>query len=282
MKTKKIIIYIILIATLLSMVLSACANNIKLNQSVTIQSTELTLSNEKLDESVRIIESRLNNFDSNKFEIKAIPKENKIVITFSEEWKIDEITPLLIQKGNLELCTTLNRSEVKKLADKNSDLFSILNPDSLNSQIGSVPEAKMQKLQKITNSLELENKCKFVWSSNSDDTIFNLYALNPIPVIKGEDIENADWEKIDNSGKNFCISINLKQEAINSWANATRENIGKSIAIILDNKVLATPIVRSEIKNGKCQITGDFSETEAKCFAILMNSELPSSFKLMK
>ncbi len=282
MKTKKIIIYIILIATLLSMVLSACAKSNKLNQIITIQSTELSMSKEKLEESVRIIKSRLTNFDANEFEIKAIHSENKIEITFSEEWKIDEITPLLIQKGNLEFCSTFSRSEVKKFVDKKSDVFAILNPDTLGSQIGSVPEVKMQKLQKIISLLELENKCKFAWSSNSENAIFSLYALNPTPIIKGDDIENAAREKFDNTGNNFYISINLKPDAINSWSNATRENIGKSIAIVLDNKVLAAPMVRSEIKNGKCQITGDFSENEAKRFAILINSELPGSFKIVK
>lgn len=282
MKTKKIIIYIILIATLLSMVLSACAKSNKLNQSITIQSTELSMSKEKLEESVRIIKSRLTNFDANEFEIKVIHSENKIEISLSEEWKINEITPLLIQKGNLEFCSTFSRSEVKKFIDKKSDLFTILHPDTLGSQIGSVPEVKIQKLQKIIGSLELEKKCKFAWSSNSNESIFNLYALNPTPIIKGDDIENAAWEKFDNSGNNFYISINLKPEVINSWSNATRENIGKSIAIVLDNKVLAAPMVRSEIKNGKCQITGDFSETEAKRFAILINSELPGSFKIVK
>ena len=279
MKAKKIIIYIILIVTLLSIILSACVNNHKLTQRITIQSTDLTMNNEKLEESVRIIKSRLNNIDINEFKIKSIPHENKIVIRFTEELKIDDISPLLIQKGNLEFYTSFSRNEVKMLVIKNEELFSILKPDSLGSEIGSVPVAKMHEIQNLIDPLELENKCKFVWNSN--DTILNLYALDPIPIVKGEDIENTYWEKIDNSGNNFCININLKQEVHNSWSIATRENIGKSIAIVLDNKVLATPVVRAEIINGKCRITGDFSEMESKRFAILMNFKLPYTFQII-
>ncbi len=264
------------------MLLSACANGAKLTQRVTIQSSELKLSNERLTESVRIIKLRLNSFDTDDFEIKSIPLENKITVSFSEEWKIDDISPLLTEKGELEFCTTIERNEVERLVDKNTDLFSMLNPDTLFSQIGSAREKKMHEIRKIINSLQDEHKFKFVWSLNPNDTLYHLYAINPTTIITGQDIENASWNKVEGSDDNFYISIQLKQSAISSWSNATRDNIGKPIAIVLDNKMLAVPIVRTEIVNGKCQITGNFSETEAKRFALLMTTELPCSFKIIK
>jgi len=50
----------------------------------------------------------------------------------------------------------------------------------------------------------------------------------------------------------------------------TRENIGKNIAIVIDGKVVAAPVVQAEIKEGKCMISGNFSKGDASKMKALL------------
>jgi protein-export membrane protein SecD len=56
------------------------------------------------------------------------------------------------------------------------------------------------------------------------------------------------------------------------FARFTRENIGKPFAIVLDNKVISAPVIRSEIPGGHGMITGNFSLEEARRLALLLRS----------
>jgi preprotein translocase subunit SecD len=66
------------------------------------------------------------------------------------------------------------------------------------------------------------------------------------------------------------------------WAEATRKNLNKSIAVVLDNQVIYDPLVREEISNGSCIITGNFTAEELQYFSILGNNgELPVAFRIV-
>ena len=56
------------------------------------------------------------------------------------------------------------------------------------------------------------------------------------------------------------ISLLRKQR----FAEVTRENIGRRLAIIVDGRICSAPVIQGEISGGKAQITGNFSEKEAK------------------
>jgi len=58
------------------------------------------------------------------------------------------------------------------------------------------------------------------------------------------------------------ISIVLTKEGAQKFYMLTKENIGKTIAIVIDKKIISAPKVVTEIKGGKLNISGDFSENE--------------------
>ena len=65
------------------------------------------------------------------------------------------------------------------------------------------------------------------------------------------------------------------------WKDVTQRNVGKSIAIVLDKKVLQAPVVKSEILEGKCILSGDFSMKEITWLnSMINNEELPLDFKI--
>lgn len=68
------------------------------------------------------------------------------------------------------------------------------------------------------------------------------------------------------------IGLEFKPEGAEIFAQVTRENIGRQLAIILDGKVLSAPSIQTEIPGGNAQITGDFTMNKANALAQLLRS----------
>ena len=73
------------------------------------------------------------------------------------------------------------------------------------------------------------------------------------------------------------ISMKMNLEGAKTWKRLTGENVGKSVAIVLDDYVYSFPNVQGEIPNGNSSITGNFEINEAKDLAnILKAGKLPA------
>lgn len=78
-----------------------------------------------------------------------------------------------------------------------------------------------------------------------------------------------------------ALSFNDKGKSL--FAEITKRNIKKPVAIAIDNQIITAPIVQQEILDGNAVITGNFSLEEAKKLAISINSgALPVSIKLVE
>ena len=93
-------------------------------------------------------------------------------------------------------------------------------------------------------------------------------------VLEGSDVADAQGGAIQNqntSAKEYVVSLTLTSDGENSgktkFAEATKANVGKQIAIVYDNQVLSAPNVNEEISGGKAQITGMASTEEAQNLA---------------
>ena len=129
---------------------------------------------------------------------------------------------------------------------------------------------------------QLADGIKFVWGQTVDSknkcTLFAIFEQNSISgkMIKDASVKTTKVFKIE-------ISLTFNNEGSEKWKDMTGKNIGKSIAMIIDNKVYSAPIVRSEISNGNSIISGNFNGPEANnLVAIIKNGELPLSFKVTK
>lgn len=75
----------------------------------------------------------------------------------------------------------------------------------------------------------------------------------------------------------------MNDEAALEWKRITANNIGESIAIVLDDNVFSYPVVQSEIEGGKSTISGNFSKNEANDLAGILNSgSLPVRLRLLE
>jgi len=123
--------------------------------------------------------------------------------------------------------------------------------------------------------------CRFLWERVPYDlnkTTLRLIAIKTgrsgAAPIDGSYITDAKQE--NSQGGQNEISMTMNTDGTRIWKLMTRDNIGKSIAIVLDNYVYTYPVVQSEIPSGRSQITGNFTVEEAKDLATIFKMhELP-------
>jgi SecD/SecF fusion protein len=99
--------------------------------------------------------------------------------------------------------------------------------------------------------------------------------------LEGDVVTDAR-ESIDPFGK-VEVSMTMNAEGAKRWRRMTADNIGKSVAIVLDNYVYSFPTVQSEISGGMSSISGNFTTEEAKDLAnILKAGKLPAPARIVE
>ncbi len=104
-----------------------------------------------------------------------------------------------------------------------------------------------------------------------------IYKLEKIE-ITGADLSKATAQFLSSSTTNanvtpgWRIVFNLNKAGSSKFGAATTRLIGRQLAIVLDNVVVSAPTVQSAITGGQGEITGNFTESEAKNLAVVLNS----------
>jgi len=96
------------------------------------------------------------------------------------------------------------------------------------------------------------------------------YLLKKRTLLTGEDINNARVQFGQRNEPQVGLTFNSNGARI--FREVTRENVGKNLAIILDNKVYSAPRINEEIPSGQAQITGQFTMDEAKDLVNILKS----------
>ena len=84
-------------------------------------------------------------------------------------------------------------------------------------------------------------------------------------------------------GQGPYVTVDLNTAGADTFATLTTENVGRHLAIILDNTVYSAPVIKEPIPGGHVQITGNFSFEEAHALAIVLRSgALPAPVKIIE
>ncbi len=176
----------------------------------------------------------------------------------------------LLAQDELLFAETYKRSEVTSLLDKDDRFFTLLassETDPERARLGNCSEADSKEVWKYLHSKALRSRLpedlRFVWGWKTGDDRLILYALREAQgAVPGKkDLSSINIEKSKRTDS-YDLLISMSEEGAENWARMTRENVGRNIAIIIEGKVVAAPVVRSEIKHGKCMISGNFSKEE--------------------
>ena len=122
----------------------------------------------------------------------------------------------------------------------------------------------------------LPTNLKCAWSVKAVDEKERFYQLvalktqNGKPRLGGDVVEDASSDYDNLQG--YVVSMTMNGEGTRRWAQITQENLGKAVAIVLDDQVYSYPNVNSVIEGGRSQITGNFTPEEASDLANVLKS----------
>ena len=250
-----------------------------------IQATDKNLPSEILNQSARVMNNRLLTYGI-KTHTRIIYDKAQIVIEIPGDINKSELAQLLTSKGDLGFYETLTLSEIKVTPkNENQESLNDFPANSSDSRIGCATSKDPKMEETIQNYLKQNNlsgNTRLLWSQPNSKLQTCLYVLktdsagNP-PLVRS-DIETFSSSK-DNNSQSFNIEIKFKPEAARKWADLTRKNLNRPIAVVIDDRVYYTPVVKTPMETGLCEITGDLSEKEAGFFlALVNNGSLPAHF----
>jgi preprotein translocase subunit SecD len=107
-----------------------------------------------------------------------------------------------------------------------------------------------------------------------------FYVVRRASVVSGRDLRNARPTLDENNLP--AVSFSLNQEGARKFGTATEQNIGRQLAIILDNRVFSAPVVQSRISD-EGRISGSFTQQEAQDLSLTLRSgALPASLTYLE
>ena len=138
----------------------------------------------------------------------------------------------------------------------------------------------------------LPSDLMLLWSAKPADhlNVKNIYELHALKVttstgrapLEGDVITDAKDEFEPTTGTP-CVSMKMNTEGARRWAQMTKANVGKAIAIVLDGVVYSAPRVNGEIDGGSSQITGNFTIEDTKDLAnTLKSGRMPAPARIVQ
>ena len=140
----------------------------------------------------------------------------------------------------------------------------------------------------------LPAECKLRWGAKAEDfggentkgDIFALYALkvtepNGRAPLEG-DVITSSKDDFDQMG-HPSVSMQMNSEGARRWSQITKQNIGRGVAIVLDDAVYSAPRILTQIDGGNSQITGNFTIEDTKDLANTLNSgKMPAPTRIVQ
>ena len=185
-------------------------------------------------------------------------------------------------------------------AKKQNPLFSIFQPTQGNTLaiVGYANARDTAEINKIIYS-DLARQIfpaelKLRWGAKAEDfggqntkgDIFELYALKITEPsgrapLEGDVITNAK-DDFDQMG-HPSVSMQMNSDGARRWSQITKQNIGKAVAIVLDDAVYSAPRILTQIDGGNSQITGNFTIEDTKDLANTLNSgKMPAPTRIVQ
>ncbi len=221
----------------------------------------------------------------------------------AEEKKLDTSRVSLSQAMKSDTGALKQKAKKESASDeqKKNPLFFILHPSLHASKDGKGEEfnegpvvgyALPKDTGKINAMLRMKRvqdiipkTMRFYWGVKPEKNSKNAFELYAIQVkrrdgraaLEGDVVVDTRTEFNQQSGGNPEISMSMNAEGAHSWKLLTKENVGRCIAIILDDNVYSAPRVSGEIPNGRSSITGNFTINEANDLVnVLSVGKLPA------
>ena len=211
---------------------------------------------------------------------------------------VDSLKAALAKKTATASAT--DSTKVTEKSRKENPLFAVL---QINAQGGQVSRGPVVGLAQSRDTAQvnaylntkqvketLPRDLGFRWGVKAIDKKGEIYQLYAIKVTNRDGRAPLGGDVITDARADFSqtsayanVSMSMNAEGSKTWARMTKDNIGKSIAIVLDGYVYSAPTVNVEITGGSSQITGNFTVEEAKDLAnTLKSGKMPAPARIVQ
>ncbi len=262
-----------------------------------------------VDRTVEVIKNRINNLGVSEPIVQKLG-HNRILVQLPGVLDRDRAREIIGKTAQLEFRIVADEAVLKNTIDRidrylagldsvatdTTDTLMINRPfSSLLMQYGAdyvVPEEYVDSVRKILSRPDIQKLIpkgyKFFFGNRIDagNMVYRpLYLLRDRVELTGAYITNAyatvSQDPMNPNAPVVVLEFNPKGAAI--FARVTSENVGKRLAIILDNYVYSAPVIREAILGGRATITGIQSMIEARDLAnILKAGALPAPVKILE
>ena len=225
-----------------------------------------------------VINSYYDNYKS--YELDYFTKDNTIVIAYSKFGLIE------IKDLSLDQSLEIVRKRIDEIGTKDPTIIKRGNDRILIELPGIDDPNRIKKLLgqtaslsfRLVSNVEDDFGSEFLQVDNTEDKI----KINKRVLLSGENLVNAR-PSIDNRTGQAIVSFTLDRSGAKKFARVTTNNIGKRLAIILDNKIISSPQISESIIGGSGQITGNFTFQSATDLALLLRSgALPAPLTILE
>ena len=192
-------------------------------------------------------------------------------------------------------------SKANELVKKQNPLFYYFQPTQGN-QLAVVGYANARDTAEVNKIIYSEiaarifpAELKLRWGAKPEDfggqntkgDIFELFALkitepNGRAPLEGDVITSSKDDFEQNTGRP-CVTMQMNSDGARRWSQITKQNIGKAVAIVLDDAVYTAPRIQVQIDGGNSQITGNFTIEDTKDLANTLNSgKMPAPTRIVQ
>ena len=225
-------------------------------------------------------------------------KQGQILLELPGVKEHERVRDLLQRSANLEFYEMYNLGEIASALQKANEategaLFTLLQPSQYSGAplVGYARAKDKDAISKLLADPKVRTylpaNLKLAWSNKAQKPevtggakdIFTLVALRTDidtetgaqkPRMNGDNITTASSD-FDNMRGN-TVHMNMNSDGARAWAAVTRANVGKPVAIVLDDLVYSYPTINTVIEGGQSEITGDFTLQEAQDLANVLKS----------
>ena len=156
----------------------------------------------------------------------------------------------------------------------------IQNPEEVKNLLGKTAKMSFHLVDDRTNAADAKRGKLSSASRVVNGADGGQYVINRKPVVGGENLTDASVSFQDGAP---VVSFKFNTVGGRKFGEVTKDNIGRQLAIVLDDEVISAPVIQSAIMGGSGVITGNFSSEEANDLALLLRSgALPAPLEVLE
>ncbi|MDQ1162622.1 SecD/SecF fusion protein [Chryseobacterium sp. SORGH_AS 447] len=269
----------------------------------------------KIDASVgtafEVIRTRIDKLGAIQPNVQRVPGTARISVEMPGMKDIDKVKKMLQTSAKLQFWEVQQVPEVAPYFQtltsviaakgdsmgvaKSTNFMNLLHIDKLRTNgVANVKLSDTAAVNKILNSKVAQSLrpanikyTQFMWGYKpeaNDAESLVLYAIRgninqKAPVDGAVESANIGYDELSR----VVVDMQMDSKGAKEWKTLTEKNVGKPVAVTLDNRVYTAPNVVNAIPNGRTQISGNFSQEEAKELVdVLGAGKLPAGAKVVQ